>query len=420
MSQTLSAHACAFQCGQQLKQLEIECEWITRDWEKPLRDANSLIFQDLDIGSPFTPVSMNSVAAHEVERRRTRLEQLALKACSMLQDLKMDGESNVDEHAPILKSIEASISRWRKLERVRFKDKSLTQIMRAAKNTVPVNNANELFFEDDDCEKIPEFAIDSYQSWQKAQLYEIEYCRKSTVEALKALEQFCAVKIEKLPQPIRDLILLGEQFQNLEQEAYLEDEDCPDFKEKLRKTIRFLLAPIPSLQSTKICQELAGGSCLEILGKANCLIAQSLEIQEGPKKPATGAGDDYPKLDIPKFDKAKSKSFDKQLKAAAQKQIKLRGIQIDFGKKLQLKKLLLLLLNANANAVSVNLFEDYLYRTQAKKKSQNSSKLTNAFRKAITELNALLKKQMNGQALKASSCGNLNYQITESDQAAAS
>lgn len=108
-------------------------------------------------------------------------------------------------------------------------------------------------------------------------------------------------------------------------------------------------------------------------------------------------------MDILKSHEVKSEFFDKRLIAAAQQQIKLRGIQIDFGKKLQLKKLLLLLLNANA--VSVNLFEDYLYRTQAKKKLHAPGKLTNAFRKAITELNALLEKQMNGQALKAKPCG---------------
>ena len=156
MSQTLSTRACAFECGLQLKQLAIECEWVSRDFEQPLSGADSFMFQDLDIGSPFTPVSMNSVAAHEVERRRTQLEKLALKACSMLRDLKMDGESNVDEHAPILKSIEASIARWRKLERVRFKDKSLTEIMLATKNAVPVHCADELLFEEGDCEENPQ------------------------------------------------------------------------------------------------------------------------------------------------------------------------------------------------------------------------------------------------------------------------
>ncbi len=109
MSQTLSTRACAFECGLQLKQLAIECEWVSRDFEQPLSGADSFMFQDLDIGSPFIPVSQNSEAAHEVEQRRTQLEKLALQACSMLQDLKSEGESNVDEHAPILKSIEASI-----------------------------------------------------------------------------------------------------------------------------------------------------------------------------------------------------------------------------------------------------------------------------------------------------------------------
>ena len=199
------------------------------------------------------------------------------------------------------------------------------------------------------------------------------------------------------------MILLGEQFQTLEQEAYLEDEDCPDFKEKLRKTIRFLLAPISSLQSTKICQELAGGSCIEILAKAKCLIAKALETKEYTKKSVSGSGNDFPELTVPEYfhdESGKEKiEFDKLLNLAAEKPITLCFVKIDFKKQTQLKKLLLLLLHTES--VGECLFEDCLYNgNDEPDRKEKEKKIKSAFRKARCSLKNLLKSELGTQAPK--------------------